>query len=292
MTAYKKFISSDSQWGELYEPDHPKMNPGKGLRVVLFASCNCGNNVLNNLALFEKKYPGLLNVVGVCTDDPVDPGARISLKKRIWSKYTPAERLVLKNKIIRTSMTIGIPCYTGAVKTDYFRNIYKSWNPEVLIMFCYGQKLDSFLYDYPAMGAYNLHPSDLTRQIGAGTQPFLKAILIGLKTSPLVIHRINELIDAGPVVGVSSPVNICLDDETYPKSQLTLLEKMTSIGGWMCIQLIHEIIDRKARGETGPVEWVDFDTVFPDDIKQQLMSPATNDLAEMYEVPLHSLLLK
>jgi len=292
MTAFRKITDKESQWGEFYQPVKPKLNYGKGLRVVLFVSCNCGNKVLNNLARFEQKYPDLLNLIGVATDDPVDPNAHISLKTRIWSQYTPDERSDLKNKIINSSMHIGVPCYTGAVKTDYFRNIYKEWNPEVLIMFCFGQKLDSFLYNFPVMGSYNLHPSDLPKQIGAGTQPFQNAIRNGLKTSPLVIHHVTELIDMGPIVGVSTPVNICLNDGSYPASILTLLEKITSLGGWMCIQLISDIIKMKAGGKSGPLSWIDFDKELPDEIKKQLMSPATNDLTEMYDVPLHPILMK
>jgi folate-dependent phosphoribosylglycinamide formyltransferase PurN len=292
MTEFKKIIDPAALWGAFYEPVRPKPNSEKGLRVVLFVSCNCGNNVLNNLAHLEQKYPGLLNLVGVVTDDPVDPNAMISLKKRIWSQFTPDERSELKNKIIDSCMKIGIPCYTGAVKTNYFRKIYESWNPEVLIMFCFGQKLDTFLYDFPVMGSYNLHPSDLPKQIGAGTQPFQNAIRNGLRTSPLVIHQITELIDMGPIVGVSTPINICLKDGTYPKSLLTLLDKITSVGGWMSIQLISDIINQKARGESGPLGWIDFDKELTEEIKKILMSPATNDLTEMYEVPLHPLLLK
>ncbi|MCX6225505.1 MAG: formyltransferase family protein [Bacteroidia bacterium] len=289
---FEKLIDPESLWGEFYKPVRPKENFGDGLRVVLFVSCNCGNNLLVNLFRFEQKYPGQLNIVGVVTDDPMDPNAKISLKKRIWSQYTPEERSALREKIINSCMNIGIPCYTGAVKTDYFRRIYESWNPEVLIMFCFGQKLDSFLYDFPAMGAYNLHPSDLPKQIGAGTQPFQNAIRNGLKTSPLVIHRIAELIDMGPIVGVSTPINIRLEDGTSPQSLLTLLEKITSLGGWMTVQLISDIIKQKARSETGPLSWIDFNKELPEEIKQLLMMPATNDLTEMYEVPLHPLLMK
>jgi len=292
MTTFNKITDPRSLWGDYYEPVRSKLKHDKGLRVVLFASCNCGNNLIHCLSLFEKKYPGLLNVTGVATDDPLDPDAKISLKKRIWSQYTPEERGELKNKIIQSCMGFGIPCYTGAVKTDYFRKIYETWNPEALIMFCFGQKLDSYLYDFPVMGAYNLHPSDLPKKIGAGTQPFQNAMHNGLKTSPTVIHRITEMIDMGPVVGVSTPVNICLEDGTYPKSLLTLLEKITSIGGWMSIQLVSQIIDRKNKGETGPVTWIDFQKELPEEVRQLLMSPATNDLTEMYEVPLHPLLMK
>jgi len=292
MTTFNKITDRASIWGDYYEPVLPKLNRGKGLRVVLFASCNCGNNLVHGLSLFEQKYPGLLNITGVATDDPVDPNARISLKKRIWSQYNAEERNELKDKIINTCMGFGIPCYTGAVKTDYFRKIYQEWNPEVLIMFCFGQKLDHFLFDFPVLGAYNLHPSDLPKKIGAGTQPFQNAMRNGLKTSPIVIHQITELIDMGPIVGVSTPVNICLHDGTYPKSLLTLLEKLTSIGSWMSIQLIYELINLKTSGKKGAVSWIDFNKEFPEEIKQLLMEPATNDLTEMYEVPFHPLLMK
>ena len=292
MQEFTKIIEKESLWGELYLPAMPKLNSGYGLKVVLFVSCNCGNLVINNLSAFEHKHPGLLNLVGVVTDDPVDPNARISLKKRIWSQFSFRERIELKDQIVGTCMNIGIPCYTGAVKTDYFRHIYQSWDPEVLIMFCFGQKLDSFLYDFPSRGAYNLHPSDLPKHIGAGTQPFQVAMRNGLKTSPLVIHQITEQIDMGPVVGVSPPINICLEDGTYPVSLLTLLYKITSLGGWMTTQLISDIIGQKAKGEPGPLKWIDFAKELPDEIKQFLMLPATNDLTERYTVPLHPQLMK
>jgi methionyl-tRNA formyltransferase len=290
MQTGNKITDDKMLWGEMYEPSTPKQNSGRGIRIVLFVSCDCGNSVLNQVASFEKKHPDLVNIVGVVTDDPVDPRARISLKKRIWSQFTPAQRTALKGKIINSAVNNGIACYTGAVKTDYFRHIYQKWNPEVLIMFCYGQKLDAFIYQFPKLGAYNLHPSDLPKHIGAGTQPFQNAMRNGLKTSPLVIHHITELIDMGHIVGVSSPVSICLKDGSYPKSLLTLLNKITSIGGWMSIQLISQILNNEKNGRHEPVVWIDFDSLLPVSIKAQLMSPATDDIEEMYEIPLHPLL--
>jgi hypothetical protein len=290
MTHFNKIIKPETVWGELYEPAVPKKNSGEGLRVVLFISCNCGDITLKNLFRFEQKYPDKLNIVGVATDDPVDPNARITLRKRVWSAYTPEERSELKDKLINTCMDAGIPCYTGAVKTDYFRSMFKTWDPEALIMFCFGQWLDPFLFEYPVMGSYNLHPSDLPKHIGAGTQPFQNAMKNGLKTAPLVIHQITGLIDMGPIVGVSAPVNITLADGTYPSSLLTLLEKITSPGGWMCVQLISEIFEKRSAGLTGPIERIDFEKELPADIKILLAKPATNDLTEMYTVPEHPLL--
>ncbi len=290
MSDFKTIMNPEALWGELYEPAVKKVNTGKGLRVVLFVSCNCGDIVLKTLHRFEQRYPDRLNIVGVATDDPVDPQARITLRKRVWNYYTPEERAGLKSKIIESCMERGIPCYTGAVKTDYFRKMYKAWNPEALIMFCFGQWLDPFIFQYPVMGSYNLHPSDLPKKIGAGTQPFQNAMSNGLKTAPLVIHQITDLIDMGPIVGVSSPVNITLEDGSYPSSILTLLEKITSVGGWMCTQLVSDIWSKKAACSTGAIEWIDFERVLPAEIKTLLSKPAINNLTEMYTVPAHPLL--
>ncbi len=287
---FNKIVDPGMMWGELYEPSKPKSNKGKGLRVALFVSCNCGDITLRNLIRLEQKYPDQLNIVGVATDDPVDPHAHITLKKRVWHAYTPDERKELKDKLVNTCMEAGIPCYSGAVKTDYFRAMYRSWDPEALLMFCFGQWLDPFLFEYPLMGSYNLHPSDLPKKIGAGTQPFQNAMKNGLKTAPLVIHRITDLIDMGPIVGVSTPVNITLADGSYPVSLLTLLEKITSVGGWMCVQLVSEIIRMKDAGKIGAVEWIEYERELPEDIRNLLMGPATNDLNEMYTVPSHPLL--
>ncbi len=283
--------SPETLWGALYQPPAPvKPTPG-ALRLALFISCNCGVNLLNNLYKLAAKNPGTIHIAGVATDDPTDPDARITLRKRVWNEYSPAERQELKEKMIGNCIGKGIPCYTGAVKTEYFRRIYREWNPDVLIMFCFGQKLDPFIYDYPVMGAYNLHPSDLPKKIGAGTQPFQNAIRNGLKSSPLVIHQITELIDMGPIVGVSPPVNICLADGSYPASILTLLEKITNIGGWMSVELVLEILKRKQSGHSGALERIEFDAVIPTPIRELLRQPATNDLSELYEVPPHPSLL-
>jgi hypothetical protein len=290
MALYHQTINPESLWGALYEPDKPKQANKPGIRTVLFVSCNCGDQMIKNLALFEKKYPDDLNIVGIVTDDPVDPNARISIKKRIWSQYAPAEHQELLFKIICTAASLGVPCYSGAVKTDYFRALYQSWNPDVMLMFCFGQWIDSMIYDFPVMGSYNFHPSDLPKKMGAGTQPFQNAIKNGLKTSPLVIHQVTELIDMGPITGISPPINICLADGSYPASLLTLLDKITSFGGWMGVELIGEVIKRRKAGLNGPVGFIDFDRIIPAAVKGLLLSPAVNDLNETYEVPLHPIL--
>jgi len=284
--------SKDSLWGSIYVPLKPKPKKSNGLRIVLFVSCACGNQMLTDLAAFEARYSDQLDIVGVVTDDPLDSNARISLKKRIWSQFSVDERADIFQKLIDNSISQGITCYSGAVKTDFFREIYQQWNPEALIMFCYGQKIDSAIYDFPQLGAYNFHPSDLPKKIGAGTQPFQNAIQNGMKSSPMVIHKVTEQIDVGPIVGISPQINICLEDGSYPSSILTLLDKITSIGSWMGVALVEELLKIKASGTVSQVENIDFEKLMPNDLKQKLCSPAVNDLSEKYEVPLHPMLQK
>ncbi len=95
------------------------------------------------------------------------------------------------------------------------------------------------------MGAYNFHPSNLACNIGIGAQPFQDIMHNGLDTSPIVIHKVTEIIDAGPVVGISPEINIRLQNGKYPDSIVSLLVKMNSITGWMTMDLIFEIIQQK-----------------------------------------------
>jgi hypothetical protein len=287
MPLYEKINNPESVWGELYEPVERKVQSLKGLRVVIFGSATGGERVLNSLVRFEKNYPNLLNIVGVATDDPVDPKARISLKKRIWSNYSSDECRMQLNQIINASMNAGIPCYTGKVKTDYFRRIFTSWNPDVLIMNCFGQKLDAFLYEYPLLGAFNFHPSNLACSIGIGAQPFQEIMLRGLDTTPMVVHVVSEIIDAGPIVGISPEISIRLQDGSYPLSLITLLEKINCISGWMTIDLLLHILEHRSNGFGSDLTTIDFDEKIPEDIKQLLLAPVTNDLCERYELPLH-----
>ena len=287
METYKKITDAGSLWGGLYEPFQRKSNPGKGLRTAIFGSTNAGALVVASLLRFEQKYPHLLNLVGVATDDPVDRNTRISVHKRIWKYYNPDEMSILRDRVVNASTNAGVPCYTGGMKTDYFRTIFTDWNPEIIIMCCFGQKIDAFIYNYPPFGMYNFHPSDLAANIGAGPQPFNSTIKNGKKTSIMVVHQVTEIIDRGPIIGNSPAVNICTATGDYPKSILSLQEKIPSVCGWLSIELILEAIEKKQSGQKEIISSIDFNARIPDFIRQKLLEPATDDLTETYSLPLH-----
>lgn len=287
----RKKIDNETVWGGYFIPEKTKQGPPCELKIVLFGSAIGGQLVLESLIRFQEKNTGLVSLVGMVTDDPVDPRAKISLKKRIWSNYTSAESEVLRDRIITTSLDAGIPCYSGKVKTGFFREIYRKWAPDVLIMNCFGQKLDAVLYDVPPDGAYNFHPSNLACNIGVGAQPFQDIMRNGLDTSPIVIHKVTEIIDAGPVIGISPEINLRLGSGSYPATILPLLYKINSITGWMSIELVLEILRRKRVSGKGVIDHLDFRDLIPGDIRQMLMAPATDDLNEYYTLPLHPQIL-
>jgi folate-dependent phosphoribosylglycinamide formyltransferase PurN len=287
MKNFNKIKDSGSLWGGLYEPSQCKSDEGKGLRTAVFGSTNAGALVVASLIRFEEKFPHLLNLVGVATDDPVDPDARISAQKRIWKNYNPKEMNLLMDKVITTASDAGLPCYTGSVKTDYFRTILTGWNPDVIIMCCFGQKIDSFIFNYPRRGMYNFHPSDLAANIGTGLHPFTDTIGKGRKASTMTVHIVTETIDRGAIIGNSPAVNICLANGDYPKSVLTLQEKVPAICGWMSIELILEVIKNQQSGKDGAISSIDFNANMPDAIREKLLEPTTDDLNTSYTLPLH-----
>jgi len=284
---YRKLINEESQWGALYVPVNPKPGCKTGLRTVIFGSTNGGALVIESLARLEQKDPCLLNLVGVATDDPCDPNTRISVNKRIWRYYTTDEMRVMRDDVIDRATAYGVPCYTGGVKTDYFREILKQWDPEVIIMCCFGQKVDSFIFNYPVYGMYNFHPSDLASNIGEGSQPFHDTVNNGHTTSVMTVHLVNEWIDRGPIVGWSPRINIVKADGAYPKSVLSLQEKIPSICGWLSVELIKEILKKKQTGIEGAIGVVNFDELIPGPIRQKLMDPANDDLNDRYTLPFH-----
>lgn len=282
-----KIKDSGSLWGGLYQPSQRKSNEGAGLRTAVFGSTNAGALVIASLIRFEEKFPHLLNLVGVATDDPVDPDARISAQKRIWKNYNPEEMNLLRDKVIQTAIDSGLFCYTGSVKTDYFRNILTGWNPDVIIMCCFGQKIDAFIFNYPRYGMYNFHPSDLEANIGTGLHPFTDTIGKGRKASTMTVHMVTETIDCGRIIGKSPAVNICTANGDYPKSLLTLQEKVPAVCGWMSVELILEVIKIQQSGKEEAISSIDFDANMPDAIREKLLEPATDDLNTSYTLPLH-----
>lgn len=283
--SFRMITDERSEWGRLYLPATSRPL-GSGMRIALFGSTTAGLLVIENLLHFDAMFPEQLDIMAIATDDTLDPRAKIGIRKRIWKYYSPGEQELLMHRMIAGACHNGIPCYTGAVKNDYFRTLLRAWNPEAIIMCCFGQKVDQYIFEYPVLGMYNFHPSDLASNIGAGAKPFESTIQQGRTTSHMILHRVTETIDAGPIVGISPKINIALQNGKYPRNFLVLQEKIPSVCGWMTYGLIMALMEKKKQGGKGPVVHIDFDRLIPEPIKTMLMKPVVDDPLKINKLPM------
>lgn len=263
----------DSTWGQLILPSETEKQSktSEGMRVVIFGSYLLGYLLMETLKKFEKKNPTRLNVVGLVTDDPASPAAKISVKRRIWRLYKQEEIIRMETAMAESGLTSGIPVYTGAVKTDYFRALLKKWNPDVILVCVLGQIIDDPIINYPKYGIYNFHPADLLAGHGAGPQPFQDLINRNAETSKITIHQLTEQLDDGPILGQSPPLNVRFSDGSMTDNILVLDDKMLQPVDVMSALLVKTLILHKERGMKGSIRKLDFERHFNQEIRDWLM---------------------
>ena len=265
----------DSMWGQLILPsvEESKDKTDEGLRVVIFGSYLLGYLISETLKEFEKRYPSRLNIVGLVTDDPASPDAKISVKRRIWRMFPEKKTIDLETAVIESGLDDGVPVYTGAVKTDYFRGLLGKWNPDVIIVCVFGQLLDKPIIDYPDYGIYNFHPADLLAGHGAGPQPYQDLINRDAKTSKLTIHQLTVDLDAGPILGQSPDVNVRFPDGSITNNVLMIDDKMLQAGDIAAGYLIKTLCLHKERAMKAPLNKLDFSKHFSKEARELLMQP-------------------
>ena len=265
----------DSTWGQLIIPsrEESKKKTDEGLRIVVFGSYLLGYLLMETLREFEKQNPSRLNIVGLVTDDPASPDAKISVKRRIWRMYDERETISLETAMIESGLKDGVPVFTGAVKTDYFRGLLGKWKPDVILVCVFGQIIDEPIINYPDYGIYNYHPADLQAGHGAGPQPFHELIDRDAKSSKLTIHQLTTQLDAGPIVGQTPEVNVRFMDGTMTDNILVLDDKMLQPVDVVAAVLTKTLILHKERGMKGVLHKLDFNRHFNNEIRQWLMEP-------------------
>lgn len=265
----------DSGWGQLIFPSEKETynKTNQGLRVVVFGSYLLGYLLMETLHEMERQNPTRLNIVGLVTDDPASPSAKISVKRRIWRKYNQEETIHLETAMIEAGLKSGVPVYTGAVKTDYFRNLLKKWNPDVILVCVFGQIIDAPIINYPKQGIYNFHPADLLAGYGAGPQPFQDLIDRQASTSKVTIHQLTTDLDSGPILGQSPPVNVRFADGSLTDNILVLDDKMLQPVDVMGALLAKTLILHHEAGRKGEIKKLDFARHFDANIKEWLMQP-------------------
>ena len=272
----------DNHWGGLILPA-PGENPsktGEGMKVVLFASWKFGFVALETLKKFEVQFPDRMNLVGLVTDNPLNPDAKISKKKRIWGMIDLPVQVVDETSMIEAGLSHGIPVYTGEIKIESFRKLLEQWNPDAIIVCVFGQLIDSFIINYPSYGIYNFHPSDLARHHGAGPRPYEDLKERNASTTVWTVHHVSEEIDSGHIVGQSPPVNVTDSQQKLPESQFIVWDKMTEALSPVVSSLAEELCNRFEKKEQGAIDHIDFVKQIPGEIRKKYLQPIVRDITD------------
>ena len=267
--------AEDTRWGGLITPDPEEVSPGpgRGARVVLFGSWLFGYVLLRTLELYQDRFPGALDLVGLVTDDPLNPDARIFAKKRVWRLVDSPHTVIDETAIISSALGRGVPVYTGEVKVDSFRRLLGQWRPDVILVCVFGQLIDARIIEVPPLGIYNFHPSDLAGHHGAGPAPCDDLAQSGAGATVWSVHQVDEGFDTGKVVGQSPPVNVLHEDGTLPGDPLVVYEKISEALGPVASLFVDEICRRYRRSERGAVDRVELEEPFPGELRARLLQP-------------------
>jgi len=281
-------IEDDARWGGLLQPA-PSENPvktSKGVRIVLFGSWEFGYLVLETLKEYERRFPEKLNLVGLVTDDPLNPDAKISLKKRVWNFIDLPFRVFDETFIIESGLSHGIPVYTGEIKTESFYRLLEQWNPDAILVCVFGQIINLRIINIPPYGIYNFHPSDLSRNQGAGPAPYEDLVTRKAETTVWSVHHVTEEIDGGHVIGQSPPVNVLNTKGVLPDDPLVVYQKLGEALTPLTFFLAEELSRRSEMNKPGFIDRIDFNNLIPDEVKHRIMQPVINETpSEMLPLP-------
>lgn len=247
------------------------------MKIAVFASFKLGYLLFETLKEIEARFPRRLNHVGLATDDPANIYSRISAKRRIWRLFPQRVRVELERVMVESALTFGVPCYTGEVKTEYFRRLLSEWRPDAMIVCVFGQMLDDLIIGYPAYGIYNIHPSDLAGGNGAGPRPYQDLIDRDAETSRVTIHQLTVDVEGGPILGQSPPVCVRNREDRVPGDILVLNDRMASPIDRMAALLASELVWKKEGGWIAPVEKIDFESAFSAKEKERLIEPIADE---------------
>lgn len=278
----EKFNSPD--WGAYYVPSQHSLVENNGMRIVLFGSTLGGMWVLESLKQLKAVLGERISLVGLATDDARDTQARISIKKRIWHYFEKTERHRMVEAIIENGLSEGMEVFTGNIKSEYFSQLLQKWNPDLIIMACFGQIVPGSIFSYPKMGMYNFHPSDLKNNIGAGPRPFEETLASHMNHTCVSLMGVTEVIDHGPMIGQSPTIRITGKNEEFFEDVLLSEEKVTSIFPHMTWILVKKVLS--LYGTAIPENFhINFDNEIEDTVKQLLLLPLEGKHSNVYPLP-------
>ena len=198
------------------------------MKMIFMGSSDYGMPVLKNLIAEN------FNIVSVYTKS--DPITKIKLKQS-----NPIESLAISNQI-----PVHLPKKIDEKEIDLLTKIA----PDIIIVAAYGLFLPPKIIDLPKFGCLNIHPSLLPKY--RGPSPVISTMLADEKATGVSIIKINNKLDAGPMLK-SQIVNRICNETAYD-----LTKRLFSIGS----ELLIDIIPRWIKNEISPISQKESDATF------------------------------
>lgn len=240
----RKQPTSTPDWGHYYRGS--KTSPSKGLRVALFVAYDLGIEVFRKA--LELQRQGIIQIMGVATDDLMDPNARISKNKRTWKYFSLAEQATLQARIEDLAASNGIDCFTGNIKSELFtKKILIKWNPRAILMFGFGQLVPPSVFEYPDLGMYNCHPSDLANHKYAGPDPFGDLVRNNETSTVISVHHVNAEFDQGKVIGNSPRISLLQENCSAHLPLKQMPRHLSPLAGKVADVLLRELSGAKEK---------------------------------------------
>jgi methionyl-tRNA formyltransferase len=130
---------------------------------------------------------------------------------------------------------LGLPVFQAEnINDQYFIDLFKKLNPEMVIVAAFGKILPKTIIDFPTLGCLNIHPSLLPKFRGAA--PINWAIIKGETKTGVTIMRMDEGMDSGNII-LQSETAIAAN-ENYGR----LHERLAAQGASLLITAIEQII--------------------------------------------------
>ena len=115
----------------------------------------------------------------------------------------------------------------------------KKLNPDIVVVVAYGQLISKKILNLPKKGFINIHASLLPKWRGAA--PIQRAIMNSDSESGISVMKIDEELDAGPVM---KRVKIKIDESFTTKD---LSEKLSDISSELIVEILDEIFNKKLK---------------------------------------------
>jgi methionyl-tRNA formyltransferase len=129
--------------------------------------------------------------------------------------------------------------------------------PDLAVVVAFGQLLPAGIFDFPAHGTLNVHPSLLPKYRGAA--PIIHTLLAGERLTGVSIMRVDSGLDSGPVV---ARTKVTVDeDETAGQLEARLAESGAA--------LLFEILESYLSGELLPEPQQDSSAIYAPAIQKK-----------------------